>query len=449
VKLQLRLALASFALLLLFLATFAGTWYVLGGAPWTRPPQGRVAQVLYKESNRAFRAGGWPLLEQALRWAVFPHISLTGYDVAGVQRLQRGLHLAPDPVAWERLQREPFYEETRWAGIQVWVRLDDGAGRPAGCLRLLLRQRLVDDQRWRYTVLLVCSAALASLVTMLAGLWGSRAISRPIQRLAVATEALSRSDFQHRISPQGWGELRSLAESFNAMADHLEETVDSLRQAKERAEKSEASRRQFLADVSHNLRTPLSAMLGWSEALLDGLAPGEEQMHLENIHRETLYLGQNVQRLLDWSRWEEKPPQLRFEEMPVSEPLMECLQTLQEAAQARDISLQLLGLEDEPRVLADRIRLRELFQLLLENAIHHNAPGTRLEVEFRPCGARLRVIVRDNGPGLPEQLRADLQCRPGGGLGLAIATRVAEAHGGALELLEGPGTALSFTLGRV
>ena len=271
-------------------------------------------------------------------------------------------------------------------------------------------------------------------------------IAVPVRRLVHATGALAESDFHHRIQVGDQGELSELAVSFNAMATRLEETVNSLREAKERAERSEASRRQFMLEASHNLRTPLSAVQGWTEALLDGLVPGEESHHLRKIHRETLFVAQTVQRLLDWSRWEDAPPLLTFESFPVSEPLLDCAESLAEAAESKDIKLSFHGLESEPTVLADRHRLREIFQILLENAVHHNPAGTAIDVRFKPGSERSEITVSDDGKGLPEEFQRDLRCRCGGGLGLAIASRLVEAHGGLLQFVPGSGTRLSFSL---
>ena len=306
-----------------------------------------------------------------------------------------------------------------------------------------------EEQRWQLAFSLIAAMIVASAAAGLAGMWGSRAIARPIQRLVKATEALARSDFHHRITTDGPGELHDLAKSFNLMADNLESTIASLTEAKEKAERSEASRRQFLADVSHNLRTPLAAVLGWTEALIDGLtSPDEQPLQLANIRQQTLYVSQNVQRLLDWSRWEDRPPQLVYEEFPISEPLMDVVQTLEEAAQSRDIELDLMGLQDSMGVRGDRTRVRELFQLLLENAVHHNPPGIRIVVTFKRVASRLSISVCDNGSGLPDELKRDLQSRVGGGLGLAIAARLAAAHGDSLRLepVVGSGTCLTFTL---
>lgn len=445
-KLQIRLTLVAFGMVLLFLATFYLVWSLSGGRQAMRPPpRGELCLKVARQSSQIYAEGGWEGLGSALRFSLFPNRASVLYDLKGHEKAHWGSHLPAEPVLLEETLQRGAMEKFTWTGMELWARVDSQSG-PVGVLRISMFPHNHEDQRWQIAYLMLTSGGVAALVTVCAGMLASHALARPVSQLVEATRALARSDFHHRIVPQGWGEVRDLADSFNLMADHLEKTVTSLTEAKDKAEKSEAWRRQFLADVSHNLRTPLAAVLGWTEALQDGLTPGEEHIHLRNIREETMYVARNVQRLTDWSRWEGQAPQLRLEPFPVSEPLMESLQSLEDAAQNKEMTMELVGLEDEPFVRADRIRLRELFQLLLENAIHHNEPGQKLRVVFTREDARLRCTVSDTGPGLPEELRQDLECRVGGGLGLAIAVRLAAAHGGKLEALPGPGTSLSFTL---
>ena len=446
-KLQLRLALAALALVMVFLGTFWLAWNLVGGPEATRPPRD-LAQRMRIQSSQVYQKGGWKATQSGLRNSPMPFRSAVAYDLEQRPQVVEGQSLEADPDRFRETLEKGCIERLSMGGPELWARIDGADGKPVGALRLVLAHRNHPEQRWLYAYSVVLSASIAAAASLLAGWWASRALARPVADLVVATRALAGSDFTHRLPVSGSGELLELAQSFNLMAESLERTILSLTEAKERAEKSEASRRQFMADVSHNLRTPLTAMLGWTEALVDGLAPGEERVHLLNLRDETIYLAQNVQRLTDWSRWEDRPPTLQWEEFPVSEPLMDCLQSLESQAQRKEIELQLSGLEDEPKVRGDRIRVRELFQLLLENAINHNSSGTLLRVAFSKAGERLKVSVADNGSGLPEELRQDLECRVGGGLGLAIASRLARAHGGQLKLQESlqGGTELSFTL---
>ncbi len=478
-SLQTRLMLACLGIIALFLSVFVATLTLMGGSHLFMPPGMTPERIIQDRLCRAYHDGGWAGVERGvgeLRMPPETGIQIFRKDsqpktIAGnpfpvdQELLERAwadqsAHLRPphdkegpgrehrDPHMFHRPDEPPQHFGPRpgrphGPSPELYIPVTD-RGEVFGVVQFSVRGR---EAMWRIPILLISSLLAGTVGAFLAGIWISRTIARPIETMVTATQALAGSDFRHRISTEVPGEMRQLADSFNLMAQNLEVTISCLTEAKEKAEQSEASRRQFLADVSHNLRTPLAAMLGWTEALIDGLTTPEEQpVQLLNIRQQTLYIAQNVQRLLDWSRWEDQPPKLAYQQFPVSEPLMETLQTLQEVAQSRNISMVLVGLEDEPLVRGDRTRVRELFQLLLENAVHHNPEGISITVKFSQEGSRLRVSVLDNGQGLPAELIADLQCRVGGGLGLAIACRLAVAHGGALRWQPSVGTDLSFTL---
>jgi signal transduction histidine kinase len=231
--------------------------------------------------------------------------------------------------------------------------------------------------------------------------------------------------------------------------------MEELRFQKEEAERSEASRRQFLSEVSHNLRTPLAAILGWTEGLLDGLHRGQERSYLKRIRRETSYVSTTIVRLLDLSRWERARPVLRLEPFLLSQALLETAENLEEAAIERGVELNLALPESPCWVEADRHRVRDLFQILLENVVEHAGQGVRVEVSVHQADGRYVVTVSDNGKGLPESLRDGWKGEPlvaatgRASLGLAIAYRLAQAHDGQLSLSSGPdgvGTLATFSL---
>lgn len=477
-SLQTRLMLACLGIIALFLSVFVATLTLMGGSHLFMPPGMTPDRMIQDRLCRAYHDGGWASVERSVGELKMP--PETGVRIFRKESPPKTLTGNPSPVDQELLDRAwsgqcanqgphdkdgrgdhhgpppqfdrpdhprehfgPRHARGRGHSPELYIPVTEH-GEVFGVVQFSVQGR---EALWRIPILLISSLLAGTVGAFLAGIWISRTIARPIETMVTATQALAGSDFRHRISTEVPGEMRQLADSFNLMAQNLEVTISCLTEAKEKAEQSEASRRQFLADVSHNLRTPLAAMLGWTEALIDGLTTPEEQpAQLLNIRQQTLYIAQNVQRLLDWSRWEDQPPKLAYQQFPVSEPLMETLQTLQEMAQSRNISMVLVGLEDEPLVRGDKTRVRELFQLLLENAVHHNPEGISITVKFSQEEQRLRISVLDNGQGLPAELIADLQCRVGGGLGLAIACRLAEAHGGSLRWQPSNGTDLSFTL---
>ena len=442
-SLRLRLTLAYLVLVLQFLLVGLGLFWMLGGYDIVvlyRPPVDQQHNKRLKQPLMdAYQAGGWTSLEHCVRFNFFPPDSSLLLFRDGKLVFHRG----PHRPGFEATPPGPHHRDLP-DRREVWLPLETDP--PSIACFVFPQRRPPWFSNPRLQAILAASVAFSGLFTLLAGLVASSAIAGPAAKLKEAIHTLEQQEFAHPIEVAEHGELRELAASFNSMAARLDDTIRHLREAKERAERSESSRKQLMVETSHNLRTPLAAVQGWTEALLDGVVQGEEIPYLKKIRRETVHVAQVVQRLVDWARWEDVAPMLSESEFPVSEPLLETLEAVQEVAESRSTRIALHGLESEPRVRGDRTRVRDLFQILVENAVQHTPPGTCIEVEFVPLGQRLQVTVSDNGPGLPEEYRRELSCRCGGGLGLAIAERLARAHGSALEALEGPGTRLRFSL---
>lgn len=302
---------------------------------------------------------------------------------------------------------------------------------------------------------LLISATLAGFACVAVAIAVSRFVSKPVAKLVQAVERFEGKPLEERLEMSGPPEIKELAETFNQMADRLSTSMEELRFQKEEAERSEQSRRQFLSEVSHNLRTPLAAIMGWTESLLDDLAKGEETAYLKRIRRETRYVSTTIERLLDLSRWERARPMLHIESFALTEALLETAENLEEAAAERRIELNLDLPEAPCWVEADRHRVRDLFQILLENVVQHAGTDIRVEVSVRLADDRYWVTVADNGVGLPDRLKTGWRGDPlvaatgRASLGLAIARHLAEAHRGELRLSSGPngvGTMATFSL---
>lgn len=292
----------------------------------------------------------------------------------------------------------------------------------------------------RYFIL----ACFMSLVlVLLAAIPGASGIARPIHKLAEVADDFGRKSFEVRANIGGPKELHELGKSFNRMADFVEKNTAELRCQKEKAEQIEASRRQFLADVSHNLRTPLAAILGWTDALIEGVAE-DEVLYRNRIRREVIHVTRIVQRMLELSRWEQAAPVLRFEDIPINDILMEVAENLQDVAEQKNIRLEFEGLDPHLLIKADRQKARDVLQILLENVVEHSGPEAQATVSIERSTDRVEITVADDGVGFPEGFLSEIELQRGTNdtgkvsLGLAIASRLMEAHQGTLDLSIGP-----------
>ncbi len=220
----------------------------------------------------------------------------------------------------------------------------------------------------------------------------------------------------------------------------------------------EQVRRDFVANASHELKTPLTAIRGFAETLLEGDPPEHlRQEFLGSIRKNTLRLQRMVDDLLDLTRLESGGWAARSEETSVAAVARETWEEMEGAAAAKQITF---SVEGEARAMADRQGLVQIFRNLLENSLRHTDEGGHIEVVVEPGDGRVQVRVIDDGEGIPSKalpriferfFRADAsRARDfgGTGLGLAIVRHLVSAMGGTVDAQSelGRGTTIRFTL---
>lgn len=290
--------------------------------------------------------------------------------------------------------------------------------------------------------LLLTAAGVAVLAAVLIALLVTRSLYRPIKRLTAASERMSRGDYGQRVPVEGAEELADLALSFNRMAAETQRSRQVLR--------------DFVANVSHELKTPLTAIRGFVQALSDGTAgEGEERARaLAIVDGEARRLQGLVAQLLDLSRME--AGQVAMERQPVllAELVRRCLEIFSLRAEERQVQM-VADVPVDLIVEGDADRLEQLLNNLLDNALKHSAVGGQVVVKGTAApGGVATVTVTDNGPGIPaadlpfvfERFYTSRGSAGGTGLGLAIAREIARAHGGDISATSTPGVATTFTV---
>jgi two-component system, OmpR family, sensor kinase len=304
---------------------------------------------------------------------------------------------------------------------------------------VLLRPTSVTDSAWRPQVrgLIIAAAATAVLAALFAFLL-ARAISRPVRRVAEATRGLASSPERPPLVPvEGPLELQLLAESFNELAVQLA-----------RAREAEQA---FLLSVSHELKTPLTAIRGYAEGLGEGALPADEAAG--TIVRESHRLERLVGDLLDLGRMRKAAFSFRSELVDLAELAAEAVHRYEQQARDFGVTLEAAGPEDAP-ALGDADRALQAVSNLVENALRLTPAGGTVRIVAEPGAIR----VEDTGPGLPaEDLRRAFERfylhsrygrerTVGTGLGLAIVKALAEGMGGSVEAESEPGKLTVFTI---
>jgi two-component system, OmpR family, sensor histidine kinase BaeS len=285
------------------------------------------------------------------------------------------------------------------------------------------------------------AAGLAALLALLAAVLVSRRITRPVTRLIESVRAMGRGDRRARVGQvaRAPAELKELAVAFDQMADALTA--------------QEQLRRNLVADVAHELRTPVAVLQANTEALLDGLVPHTPEQ-TASLHEEVQRLGRMVEDLQTLATAEAAALQLCRRHCDLA-------QIAAAEAEDWDASFAAVGvsftcrLESVP-VLADPGRLHQVITNLLSNALKFTPPGGQVRISLSRDGGQARLDVSDTGPGITPDDQPHVFDRlwrgasagqtAGTGIGLAVAAELARAHDGSIEVASEPGFGSRFTL---
>jgi len=300
--------------------------------------------------------------------------------------------------------------------------------------------------------MLLVSLGLVLGVGALASVLIFRRASRRLQELADTARRLGGGDPSARASEEGGDEIAGVARAFNEMATDLVRRAEGL-------QTSDRVRRQLLADVSHELMTPLTAIRGYLETLdmpAIALDDAARSRCLGIVRDESLRLERIIGDLLDLARLEAGGGAFTIEDVPVGAIFGRVIGRHEHAAREAGVTMEARG-DQATLVRGDRLRLEQVLQNLAANALRHTTPGGRVTLDVARRGESLVLTVTDNGAGIdPEQLpqvfdrfykanasRAE-QLGAGSGLGLSIVKAIVERHGGRITVRSRPAVETVF-----
>ncbi len=349
-------------------------------------------------------------------------------------RIGRGMQPAGPPLIILDAERKPIIGSSS-NDDELNFRPLVHKGRTVGYLGLLPPKQFLHPVQVRFLSQQRLSLALAAggmvLVVALVSLPLAKRLVRPIRAVAAATGDLAAGKYGVRVPVSSSDELGQLGRDFNAMALTLE--------------KHENERRQWVADISHELRTPIAVLRGEIEALIDGVRSVTPET-IRSLHAETLRLGRLVEDLYQLSLSDIGALSYRKENLDLAESLRDSVESYRAEFVRKDITL-LTNVPEyaEVMVFADPERLNQLFANLFENSLRYTNVGGRLEISLTRSGEQTVIEFQDSAPGVPgEELNrlferlyrvegSRSRTSGGAGLGLAICKNIVEAHEGTIS----------------
>lgn len=295
----------------------------------------------------------------------------------------------------------------------------------------------------RTNLVLIYGALIGAVIALLLGIFLSRTLTRPIRELTRAAHAISQGDLSQKVSVRSKDELGELAEAFNKMSAELSRSVNT--------------RKQMTADIAHELRTPLSLILGHAEAVHDGVLPPTPE-NFEIIREEATRLGHLVNDLRTLSLADAGELSIAPQRIEPERLIQEVTALYQYRTQMKNISLQLDIAAPLPTIEVDSGRMTQVLTNILDNALRHTPEGGKIILSAKRFGDQVELAIQDSGPGVPAEnleriferfYRTDSarQREDGGsGLGLAIAKSIVQAHEGQVSAESEAGKGLKIII---
>jgi len=327
---------------------------------------------------------------------------------------------------------------TRWGSIKIGLSLND---------------MLAEVMKTRLVLILIGLVGLAVGVSG-AALLGRR-IARPIRRLAAGTIRVSRGDFSHKIPVESKDEIGDLARSFNEMSAQLLRARRQMEEANKRMVQAEklASIGRLAATIAHEIRNPLTSVkLNIQKVFLTENLGEIEKEHLQISQEGIGHIERFIKDLLNFTRASE----LNLNRFSMEQIVEESIKLVRDACPEKSITLEKDFEPDLPEVVADGDKLRQVVSNVLRNA--YEAVGEKGVVRVRMSAMALddrpfiRLTISDDGPGIPDKDRENIfepfvtTKSAGVGLGLSIARKIMDQHGGAIRVTTGPGRGASFEI---
>jgi signal transduction histidine kinase len=387
---------------------------------WERPAAALERAASTSSERQASRA-------HALREEIRSYIVDYGEPVVGIAKVSPSAVRSADRTTEGTLRLDQIISDTDVVARSSAVIAAD---------RSAAAGRLADQA----TIAGIFALVLTPVLLILLGLWLARVVADPLRQTVRAASEVAAGNFDVRLNDRRRDEFGELAHVFNTMTESLAVSRSELIERADSLERSERHKSELISMVSHEVRTPLSSVLGFTRLLLErDLPEADRQRYLEIVDAEATRLATLVSDFLDARLIEEGRFSLRREPFDLRSLVREQAEVTLGHDENHELELEL---PDRPlRIDGDRARLAQVVGNVLSNAVKYSPDGSTITVGAAEASGHARVWIADEGTGIPPEHRGQLfqpfyrgdaaaAGIPGTGLGLAVSRRIVEAHDG-------------------
>lgn len=322
-------------------------------------------------------------------------------------------------------------------------------GASVGAVYTTARQVRINSQMQEIMVTFLVCGVSVMLIAFIFVYFITKQIVRPLNEISLAAQSYVKGDFSRRITVGPEGEINDLAITFNRMADGLEQL--------------EVMRRGFIADISHELRTPMTTIGGFVDGILDGTIPPQlQEKYLLLVSGEVKRLARLVNELLDVARIQSGEISYKMDPFCITEVAYQVLLSMEDRIREGEIQLRVQIPEEELYALGDGDAIHRVLYNLMDNAVKFTPPHGEIALSLYPEGKKFYLAVRNTGKGIPEAevgriferfYKTDKsrgENKKGVGLGLYMVKNIIDAHGEDITVnsKEGSYAEFSFSLTR-
>jgi signal transduction histidine kinase len=323
---------------------------------------------------------------------------------------------------------------------------------PVGAVIIHAPLQLMADQLATFKTITIYTAVTGIMLATILSLLFARRVSRPLMDMSRVSLAMASGDFSRQVVVNSNDEVGLLANSLNTLSMQLQEKLNQL-------QRTDQLRREYVTNVAHEIKTPLTIMQGFTEALEDDLVTSEQERkeYLHNINEEIQRLRRLVNEVLDLKKMEAGHNEFAKDYVDLKSLISTISSKFEAMAVEKGVSLT-VNTGKVPRVYCNHDRIQQVFINLINNAFNYTPKGGEIVVTLAPKSDNVMIEVKDTGQGIPpadlpliwerfyKADKARTRGQGGTGLGLAIVKRIIEAHGGCINVTSKLAVGTTFTI---